>query len=168
MNDSDLLTCCDRLSRTEAYQQQICALLEERMHIFNGYNKKQCVRILLNLGSIFALKYVAENAEEVMRDGDFLQFSYTTIEALPLLSAIYPFARKREFDMPSAMSILNSMGEIAASSEENYEAVNEELDELAGISNQFADIVLYKQNFKNRLLQRMEKEMSLDEALKAI
>ena len=103
-----------------------------------------------------------------MTDGDFLQFSYSEVEALPLLSAIYPFARKNEFDMPSAMSILNSMGDIAASSEDNYEAVCKELDELAGFSDQFVGVTRYKQNFKNRLLQRMEKEMTLDEALKAI
>lgn len=168
MNDSDLLTCCDRLSRTEVYQQQICKLLEERMAGMNTFHRRQCFRILLSLGSIAALKYVAGNAEEVMMDGDFLQFSYSNIEALPLLSAIYPFARKNEFDMPSAMSILNSMGEIAASSEENYKVVCRELDELAGISDQFVDVKRYKQNFKNRLLQRMEKEMTLDEALKTI
>lgn len=168
MNDSDLLACCDRLSRSEVYQQQICKLLEERMAGMNAFHRRQCIRILLSLGSIPALKYVAENAEEVMTDGDFLQFSYSEVEALPLLSAIYPFARKNEFDMPSTMSILNSMGDIAASSEDNYEAVCKELDELAGFSDQFVGVTRYKQNFKNRLLQRMEKEMTLDEALKAI
>ena len=81
---------------------------------------------------IYALKYVAEYAEEVMKNGDFLQFAYSSIEALPLLSEIYPFARNSEFDVPSAMSILNSMGEIAASSDGNYKAVCKELDKLSG------------------------------------
>lgn len=70
--------------------------------------------------------------------------------------------------MPATMSILNSMGEIAASSDENYEAVCKELDKLSASDTQFADVTQYKQNFKNRLLQRKEREMTLDEALKAI
>lgn len=70
--------------------------------------------------------------------------------------------------MHAAMSILNSMGEIAASSDENYEAVCKELDKLSSLGSQFVDVTPYKQNFKNRLLQRKEKEMTLDEALKAI
>lgn len=106
-----------------------------------------------------------------MKYGDFLQFAYSSIEALPLLSAIYPYARNNEFDVPSAMSILNSMGEIAASSassDGNYVAVCKELDKLSGSGSQFVDVTSYKQNFKNRLLQRKENEMTLDEALKAI
>lgn len=103
-----------------------------------------------------------------MKYGDFLQFAYSSIEALPLLSAIYPYARNSEFDVSSAMSILNSMGEIAASSDDDFDAVCKELDKLSGSSSQFVDVTSYKQNFKNRLLQRKEKEMSLDEALKAI
>ena len=168
MNDSDLLTCCDKLSRTEGYQKHVCGLLEERIPEMNAFHKKQSIKILLSLGSIYALKYVAENAEEVMKNGDFWQFSYSSIEALPYLSKVYPFARKREFEVPAAMSILNSMGEIAASSDENFEAVCKELDKLSESDTQFADVTQYKQNFKNRLLQRKEKEMTLDEALKEI
>lgn len=168
MNDSDLLTCCDKLSRTESYQKYVCGLLEERMPEMNAFHKKQSIKIMLNLGSIVALKYVAEHADEVMKNGDFWQFSYSSIEALPLLSAIYPFARNREFEVPAAMSILNSMGEIAASSDKNYETVCKELDKLSSLGTQFVDVTQYKQNFKNRLLQRKEKEMTLDEALKAI
>ena len=66
------------------------------------------------------------------------------------------------------MSILNSMGEIAASSDGNYEVVCKELDKLSGSGSQFVDVTSYKQNFKNRLLQRKENEMTLEEALKAI
>ena len=168
MNDSDLLTCCDKLSRTEGYQKQVCDLLEKRMPAMSAFYKKQSIKILVSLGSIYALKYVAEHAEEVMKNGDFLQFAYSSIEALPLLSAIYPYARNNEFDVPSAMSILNSMGEIAASSDGNYEVVCKELDKLSGSGSQFVDVTSYKQNFKNRLLQRKENEMTLDEALKAI
>lgn len=168
MNDSDLLTCCDKLSRTEGYQKHICGLLEDRMLEMNAFHKKQSIKILLSLGSIYALKYVAENAEEMMKNGDFWQFSYSSIEALPYLSKVYPFARNREFEVPAAMSILNSMGEIAASSDENFEAVCKELDKLSESGSQFVDVTQYKQNFKNRLLQRKEKEMTLDEALKAI
>ena len=168
MNDTDLLTCCDKLSRTEGYQKQVCDLLEERMPDMSTFHKKQSIKILVSLGSIYALKYVAEHADEVMKYGDFLQFAYSSIEALPLLSAIYPYARNSEFDVTSAMSILNSMGEIAASSDDDFDAVCKELDKLSGSSSQFVDVTSYKQNFKNRLLQRKEKEMSLDEALKAI
>ncbi|MGM9794706.1 MAG: trypsin-like peptidase domain-containing protein [Candidatus Aphodosoma sp.] len=168
MNDSDLLTCCDKLSRVEGYQKQVCSLLEERMPEMNAFHRKQSIKILLSLGSIYALKYVAEHAEEVMKNGDFWQFSYSSIEALPYLSSIFPFARNREFEVPAAMSILNSMGEIAASSDENYEVVCKELDKLSSSGDQFIDVAQYKQNFKNRLLQRKEKEMTLDEALNAI
>ena len=70
--------------------------------------------------------------------------------------------------MPTTMNILNAMGEIVVSSDENYEDVCKELDELAGVSDQFVDVTQYKKHLKNRLLQRMEKEMTLDEALTSI
>ena len=44
------------------------------------------------------------------------------------------------------------------------EALCKELDKLSGLGY----VASYKQNFKNRLLQRKENEMTLDEALKAI
>lgn len=132
------------------------------------FHKKQSIKILVSLGSIYALKYVAEHADEVMKYGDFLQFAYSSIEDLPLLSVIYPYARNSEFDVTSAMSVLNSMGEIAASSDDDFDAVCKEVDKLSGSGSHFVDVTSYKQNFKNRLLQRKENEMTLDEALKAI
>ena len=168
MSNEDLVHCCNELEGQIECKDIICELLEARLETFEGYYLKMCLRILFRMGSMKALMFAAGNTDLVGQNSEDFEFYYSSPEALPFLSALLPVVQQNDYVRRATTSIIDSMGNIAETSDKEYHRVCAELDNCMKQEPKLSFLENTKVNFYKRLLQRKEHKMNIEEAIQNI
>lgn len=168
MSNEELVHCCNDLEGHVECKDIIRELLEARLNTFEGYYLKMCLRILFRNGSMKALVFAAGNTDLVGQSAEDFEFYYSLPEALPYLSALLPVVQQSDYVRRATTSIIDSMGNIAERSDEDYGRVCAELDDCMKQEPKLSFLENTKVNFYKRLLQRKEHKMNIEEAIQNI
>ena len=106
--------------------------LEPKIHIFEGYDQKQALCILLGIGSIDALAYIVEHSE-LLDDYQEYNFCFADVNATTLLIQVIDICHQHKYNNDYANpSIITSLEKIAIRDEESLKEVKRVIRELIG------------------------------------
>lgn len=97
--------------------------LEPQIHIFEGYEQIQALRILLGIGSMKALAYIVEKSE-LLNDYREYNFCFSDVNAATLLIQVLDICHQHKYNNDyTNTSIITSLEKIAVRNEESLNEV---------------------------------------------
>jgi len=140
MSSSDKLTCYSLLVDNANEREWVKQQLENDFQSFNKFQLKRAITLLSSLGSIVALKYLANHLELLDDNCDF-RFNYDNPAATNDLCTLIKYCKKDIFNTHT--SILTSLTTIAIKNEESFVNVKKQVFEIAQTDNQYAYLNRY-------------------------
>lgn len=166
MDNGSILTIASRLIEDDNYRTNMIDILESKLSILEGYELLRALSLLVSSGSICALKYI-KNHQDLLKDQfEVYEFKYDDLNALQLLFDILPQTCKKDdiFNM-NANYIIQSIGNIAEKSEDNYNMVRIKIEELVRSHPNLDFMSRYLPVFYKRFLNKQEEEMTIKSAV---
>ena len=168
--DSQKIDIASKMKDNEEIAAELQSRLEEAFDGFNSFNKKRAIHVMFSMGSMKALKFAADNKEEVFANGEFFIFNYSNAQALPLLSDLlfYTVGLDGIFQTVTN-SILISMGNIAVISEENFQNVVQSIEQIINTNPQkFGFLHNSILVIREQYLQAKDKKWSVEDAMEMV
>jgi len=141
--------------------------LESKIPIFEGYEQKQALRILLGIGSIDALAYVVEHSE-LLDDVLEYNFCYSDVNAATLLIQVLDICHQHKYNNNyTNTSIITSLEKIAVRNEESLNEVKRGIRGLINKDQYYKYLNRYLIQFENKyyeshsLIKRIEQVINM-------
>lgn len=169
LNPSYKLTCYHLFIQSKIELKWVRQQLESEYLIYNGYDKKRAIVMLMNLGSVDALNYLVSHIELIEKCND-LYFNFDSPEAINALCYLikYEYVNK-SFDRTFILdSILKSLENIALYEEDSFNEVKTQLNLLIKEGEQFKYLNRFVNALENKYLTSQSEEMSIKVALEMI
>lgn len=127
--------------------------LEPRINVYEGYEQKLAIRILLGIGSLEALTFVVEHSE-LLNDYRGYNFSYTDVNAATLLGQVLDICYKNKYNYDFAnTSIITSLEKIAVQNEESLKEVKRVIRGLISKDAYYKYLNRYLIQFENKYFE---------------
>lgn len=142
--------------------------LEPKIHIFEGYDQKQALRILLGIGSIDALAYIVEHSE-LLDDYQEYNFCFADVNATTLLIQVIDICHQHKYNNDYANpSIITSLEKIAIRDEESLKEVKRVIRELIGKDIYYKYLNRYLIQFENKYYDSHSPIKNIDQVINMI
>lgn len=158
-----------QLDSDDRFASLIIKNLESGFSGFSDFERRRALRVLTQKGSLVALTTILDDKEEYLKEGEFLSFNYASPESLDYLMDLLVEFGSREYMYNSVInSLIVSLGNIASYSEKNLNLVIDRTEEVASKYGQLQFLRHSEEYFRNRYLQALEENASLDSILERI
>ncbi len=166
MDNGSILTVASRLIEDEDYRIKMISVLESKLPKFEEYELRRALSLLVSSGSICALEYIKEHQDLLKDQFAIYEFKYDDLKALPLLLDILPQTYKKDdmFNM-NVSHIIQSIGNIAEESEENYNIVKTKIEELVNSYPDLDFLLRHLPIFYERYLKKYEGVLTIESAV---
>ena len=142
--------------------------LEPKIHIFEGYDQKQALCILLGIGSIDALAYIVEHSE-LLDDYQEYNFCFADVNATTLLIQVIDICHQHKYNNDYANpSIITSLEKIAIRDEESLKEVKRVIRELIGKDIYYKYLNRYLIQFENKYYDSHSPIKNIDQVINMI
>ncbi|MDD6507740.1 MAG: trypsin-like serine protease [Prevotellaceae bacterium] len=168
--DSQKIDIASKMKDNKDFADELLSRLEDAFDGFNSFNKKRAIHVMFSMGSMKALKYAADNKKEVFANGEFFILNYSDPQALPLLSDLLSYTLCLDGIFQTVTnSILISMGNIAVSSEENFQNVEQSIGQIIKTNPQkFGFLHNSILVIREQYLQAKDKMWSVEDAMEIV
>lgn len=166
MDNGSILTVASRLIEDEDYRIEMIRVLESKLPELERYELRRALSLLVSSGSICALEYIKVHQDLLKDPFAVYEFKYYEIKALQLLLDILPQSYKKDdmFNM-NVSHIIQSIGNIAEESEENYNIVKTKIEELVQSHPDLNFLSRYLPVFYERYLKKHEGVLTIENAV---
>lgn len=166
MDNGSILTVASRLIEDEDYRIEMIRVLESKLPELEGYEFRRALSLLVSSGSICALEYIKVHQDLLKDPFAVYEFKYYEIKALQLLLDILPQSYKKDdmFNM-NVSHIIQSIGNIAEESEENYNIVKTKIEELVNSYPDLDFLLRHLPIFYERYLKKHEGVLTIESAV---
>lgn len=139
--------------------------LEQRISSFEGYERKQAIRILLAIGCIDALAFIVEHPE-LLDDYREYNFCYSDVNAATLLIQVLDICHQQKYNYDHVnTSILTSLETIAVQNEESLNEVKRVIRGLIGKDAYYKFLNRYLILFENKYYENHSPIKSIEKVI---
>lgn len=168
MTDSDKLTIYYHLLTERKQEKWINEKLEAQYQHFEDHNKVMALRILVTIGSMPALSYLTSNPKYLIEYQEY-NFCYSDVNAVEKMTFILQYYHDNNMnDMFINRSILNSLEQVATTSESNLCEVKRRLKGLISKHDDFKYLNRYIIEFENKYYRQKHSISNIEEAISII
>lgn len=166
MDNGSILTVASKLIEDEDYRIEMIRVLESKLLELEGYELRRALSLLVSSGSICALEYIKVHQDLLKDPFAVYEFKYYEIKALQLLLDILPQSYKKDdmFNI-NVSHIIQSIGNIAEESEENYNIVKTKIEELVNSYPDLDFLLRHLPIFYERYLKKHEGVLTIESAV---
>ena len=165
---SDRLTCYQSLVRYADQEEWVKECLESEFKFFECYNLKRAIVMLISMGSMEALDYLASHMD-IIRDGDDYHFNYDNPNAVPALCLFIEYYDEHKIDAHFMLnSVISSLERIATSSKDSLIEVKQYLNMLTQKGEQFKYLNRYVIAFEDKFYSNSNGFSDIREAMKLV
>ena len=139
--------------------------LGSKIHIFEGYEQKQTLRILLGIGSMEALVYIVEHSE-LLDDYQEYNFCFSDVNAATLLIQVLDICHQHKYNNDyTNTSIITSLEKIAVRNEESLNEVKRVIKGLISKDVYYKYLNRYLILFENKYYENHSPVKSIEQAI---
>lgn len=139
--------------------------LEPWISVFEGYEQKQALRILLGIGSIEALAFIVEHSE-LLNDYREYNFCYADINAATLLVQVLDICHQNKYNFDyTNTSIITSLERIAVLNEESLNEVKRVIRDLISKDAYYKYLNRYLIQFENKYFESHSPIKSIEQVI---
>lgn len=139
--------------------------LEPKIHIFEGDEQKQALRILLGIGSMEALVYIVEHSEQ-LDDYREYNFCFSDVNAATLLIQVLDICHQHKYNNDyTNTSIITSLEKIAVRNEESLNEVKRVIKGLISKDVYYKYLNRYLIQFENKYYDNQSSVKSIEQVI---
>lgn len=168
MKVSDRIYCYSTLVRNTQEGAWVKEQLEAEYRSYTGYDLKRAVQLLISMGSMDALDYLATHPD-MISDGDDYHFNYDNPNAIPSLCYFIRYNEEHKLDGHFMLnSILNSLEKIAMKSKDALIEVKQYLRQLTQKGEQYKYLNRYILTFEDKYYSSYSGIGDINEAMQLV